>query len=71
MPGDILTDDSKMEFGQGGDPVVTPKDLENKDGMLAKPSSMLPRGAARGGEFVGGSRLGSEHGGGKNTSPKR
>lgn len=60
MAGDILSDDSKMEFGSGGDPLVTPKDYENKDGMIAKPSAMLPKGAALGGSFVGGSRLGKE-----------
>ena len=56
---DILSDNSTMsEFGKGGDPIESPKDLENKDGMLAKPSECMPKGAAKGGTYVGGSRLG-------------
>jgi hypothetical protein len=57
--GDILTDSSLMEFGTGaGEPVITPKDFENKDGTFAQPMDCLPKGAARGGSQVGGGRLG-------------
>lgn len=58
MPDNLLETDPGT-FGSSGEPVVTPKDHENKDGMLAKPSGCLPPGAAKGGEKVYGGRLGS------------
>jgi hypothetical protein len=54
---DVLPGDPG-KFGGGGDPVLTPKDNENKDGMLARPDQSLPAGASTGGTTVKGDRLG-------------
>ena len=56
---DTLLDGEPGKFGSGGDPVVSSKDMENKDGMIAKPSECLPAGASRGGTKVQGGVLGS------------
>jgi len=59
-----MADDNIMKgepgtFGSGGDPIETPKDLENKDGMLASPMQTYPAGAEKGGgAIVKGPRLG-------------
>ena len=54
---DVLVGDPG-KFGAGGDPIQTPKDTENKDGMLARPTDCLPAGASTGGTKVSGGRLG-------------
>ena len=54
---DVLVGDPG-KFGSGGDPIVTSKDLENKNGMLARPDQCLPAGAETGGTKVTGGRLG-------------
>ena len=58
MAIDVLVGDPG-KFNAGGDPIVSSKDLENKDGMLARPMDCLPAGAAVGGTKVTGSRLGN------------
>ena len=58
MAIDVLVGDPG-KFNAGGDPIVSVKDLENKDGMLARPSDCLPAGASTGGTKVMGSRLGN------------
>ena len=58
---DILVDGGKIETNVGSmEPVITPKDMENKDGMFAKMSKVLPSGAALGGSFVDGNIYGME-----------
>lgn len=58
MSDDIMKGDPGT-FGSGGDPIVTPKDMENKDGGMAAPMETYPAGAVKGGgKPVTGSRLG-------------
>jgi len=58
MPPIDVLDGDPGSFGGGGEPIVTPKDSENKDGTTLTSGKTLPPGAAKGGSVVSGGRLG-------------